>query len=458
MNICFQIGSHTNPFLSFFLMLQSQFCVDDTLWDSDIGEAASTLSGFDEWRLMTGVGPDSVIGALDATKPRRRRKSEKAIEKKVQEWIRGTDKPTLHSFVTLPTSEMRNMWKAETSSNALDNNKETQEVDNEETQEVDNKETQEVDNNKEMQEKEKASECMNKVHTATTQLRACYTEMATEKASLQLSLALLDLALQPACFDPFACLQQAVMFASQASKAGNSDMAFRSSVPELKECTPVQALNILGRADCLHSVYFPNEAAYLCSYVAHVCRLHRDREEPDFDWNAKWKTVAIYAYNTSVMIRTAVSTVLDKNMQKSFLSMWERDVVEELERGRSDGWSWKRSLYTSNSVLTPLENDFEDFDADAEEEEEEEEVDVDAGSADDESDDMEADDEEEDEDIIDDQGGDELPALYEPHDDYSVPPLFPGDYVPFPTEAAPGTINGQDSDQDSMKDIEMVSV
>jgi hypothetical protein len=269
--------------------------VDDTLWDSDIGEAASTLSGFDEWRLMTGVGPDSVTAPPESGKThRRRKKSEKAIEKKVQEWIKGTGKPTIRSFVTLPISELRTLWPADTE-NAPD---------------------------KEMQ--QRAHECMQKVHKATRQLRACYTEMAIEKASLQVAIALLDLASQPACNDPFVCLQQAAMFASQASKAGNSDMAFRQNLPEIKQCTPLEALNAIGRADCLHCVYFPNEAAYLCSYVARVCRLHRDREQLDYEWHGQWKIVAIYAFNASVMIRTTVSTVLDKTMHKSCLSMWER--------------------------------------------------------------------------------------------------------------------------------------
>ena len=302
------------------------------MWGSDIGEAASTLTGFDEWRLTTGVGPDSVRAPPASTKtPRRRKKSEKAIEKKVQEWIKGTGKPTIRSFVALPTNELRKTWRADIDSALL-------------AQHANDQETQ-----------QRARECMQKVHKATQQLRACYTEMAMEKASIQVTIALLELASQPACYDPFVCLQQAAMYASQAPKAGNSDMAFRHSLPEMEKCTPIEALNALGRADCLHSVYFPNEAAFLCSYVAKVCRLYRDREQPDYEWNGQWKVVAIYAFNVSVMIRTTVSTVLDKTMQKSFLSMWERDVVEELERGRSDGMLWKRSLYQSG-----LESDLEE--------------------------------------------------------------------------------------------------
>lgn len=309
------------------LLPVSQFCMDERLWDSDIGEAASSLSGFDEWRLAAGIGLDGLASKpVSGTKPPRKRRSAKFIEKKVQEWIKGTDKPTLQSYVNLPAEEFSRVWFLESQEFSIE-------------------------------EKNSAQQCMMDVHTATKRLRSCYTQTATEKASLGLAAALLKLAGQPACTQPFLCLQQAAMFASQASKAGNNDTTFRDVLPDKRECTPLQALTILGRADCLHSVYFPNEAAYLCSFVALVCRLHRDRGEPDLEWNQRWKIVAICAFNVSVMIRTTVSTVLDKTMQKAFLSMWERDVVEELERGRSDGWAWKRSLYNGSSAILPPEMD-----------------------------------------------------------------------------------------------------
>jgi hypothetical protein len=301
--------------------------------------------------------------------------------------------------------------------------------------------------------------------------------MGMEKASLHLAVALLELASQPACYDPFACLQQAAMFASQASKAGNSDVIFRKSLPEIEDCAPLEALNVLGRADCLHSVFFPNEAAYLCSYVARVCRLHRDREQPDHEWDARWKIVAIYGYNVSVMIRATVSTVLDKNMQKSFLSMWERDVVEELERGRSDGWSWKRSLYPSSLELPPEKAGFEDLEAEeegdddevVEEQDVEIEADSDTGSI--------AVDEDEDEKEVDEQSSDSDSdeSSMNQHESSEV------DFVSTSQEVCPLSFNqeldepigipeetfefgeptshhSEDSDDDSMKDIVMVSV
>jgi hypothetical protein len=428
------------------LLPVSQFCVDDRLWDSDIGEAASSLSGFDEWKLLNRMDLDDVMDQV-TNKHKRRRKSEKVIERKVQEWISGTEKPTLQSFVSLPTNEMRRLWLQGSEPSSKD-------------------------------EKDAAVEIMKKVDTSIEKLRACYTESAVEKASLQISVALLELASLPGCFDPFRCLQQAAIFASQACKAGNSDMAYRALLPEKTECTPLQALVILGRADCLHSVYFPNEAAYLCSYVALICRLHRENEDSDeatntttglLEWNIQWKIVAIYAYNVSVMIRTTVSTVLDKQQQKSFLSMWEYDVVEELERGRSDGWVWKRSLFgtTGGGGLVPHddENLVDDFEAD--------EAENSLGEQDNESDDNEEDNEEDEDNESDDEDGDDdhdddhdekMEARHEefvetdedPTTTTTFPFEFPLPNIPIPNFAARSNhgTNGQYEDDE----IVMVSV
>jgi hypothetical protein len=327
--------------------------LDFNLWDSDIGEAAATLSGFDEWKCMSLIDAEAEDSIAPSKKPGgRRRRKPKAIEKKVKEWIEGTNRPTLQSIVIISVHEIHALWKQSVAT-----------APNEESL-------------------QRARESMEKLHNVTQQLRGCYTDNTIEKASLQVAIALLEVASQPSCQNPFLCLQQAAVYASQGSKAGNSDMVFRHGVPDTKECSPHEALIILGRADCLHAVYFPNEAAFLCSYVARVCSLHRDRGRPKIEWNSKWKIVAIYAYNVSVMIRSTVSTVLDKEMQNAFLNMWERDVVEELERGRTDALAWKRALLTGKA---PLHNK-EDIDVGQEdvEDEQEEEVDEEASEADDE--------------------------------------------------------------------------
>lgn len=264
---------------------------------------------------MTDLAPEQVHRR--ASGKHRKRKQEKIIEKKVQEWIKGTDKPVIRTYVKLPTRELRSVWNESDLQVALSD-----------------------------EDKELAKESMEKVHTAITQVRSCYSEMAIEKASLTASVALLDLASHRACYDPFACLQQAATFASAGLKLGSSDVHFRKALPDVKVCTPTEALMILGRADCLQALYFPNESAFLCSYVAKVCRLRRTSV---LTWDDQWRILAILAFNVSVLIRTTVNTVLDKETKKSFLSMWERDVVEELEIARRDGWLWKRKYVSAKS-------------------------------------------------------------------------------------------------------------
>jgi hypothetical protein len=301
--------------IQFFLPLKSQFCLDETLWDSDIGEAATTLASYEEWQLLAGKTEYQPVGDREGLYPKRTRKSGKRVfDKKVQEWIEGAGSPTSRDFIPIPNIELKSLW-IQTASKKIEQSNTTE-----------------------------AKNQMQKVHKALADLRACYTYAAAEKACLNLSVALLEMAAIPGCRDPFNCLQQAASFASQATKSGNSDTMYRQTLPEMTRCTPKQALIILGRSDCLQAVYFPNEAAYLCSFVARVCRLHRDSGDVDCEWNDQWKIVAIYAYNVSVMIRITVSSILDQTMQKAFMTAWERDVVEELERARKDGRIWINNL------------------------------------------------------------------------------------------------------------------
>lgn len=285
------------------------------MWDSDIGEASTTLASYEEWQLLAGNTEYQPIGDREGLYPKRIRKSGKRVyDKKVQEWIEGVGSPTSKDFIPIPNIELKRLWMQTICEKV--------------------QETETFEAEKQMQ----------KVHKALADLRACYTYAVAEKACLNISVALLEMAAILDCHDPFNCLQQAASFASQATKSGNSDTVYRRSLPDMTQCSPREALVILGRADCLQSVYFPNEAAYLCSFVARVCRLHRDSVEVNFEWNDRWKIVAIYAYNVSVMIRITVSNILDQSMQKAFMTAWERDVVEELERARKDGKTWINKL------------------------------------------------------------------------------------------------------------------
>jgi hypothetical protein len=188
---------------------------------------------------------------------------------------------------------------------------------------------------------------MNSVHSCMQDLRACFTLLAAEKNCLSLCVALLDLASSPCCRDPFICLQQASMYASQALKAGNSDVSLRRNIPSIHECNPRTALAVLGRADCLHAVLFPEEAAFLCSFVARACALHRN-PMTTYEWNDQWKVVGVYAHNVSVMIRATVNSMMNQSKLKTFSKMWEPSVIKELESGRKDAIKLLRSC-TSNS-------------------------------------------------------------------------------------------------------------
>lgn len=302
--------------------------MDETLWDSDIGEAATTIAAHDEWQLVNG---DAKYQPIGENAPKRVRKtSKKSFDEKIKIWIEGSRSPT---FIPIPNIELKMVWK-------------------------------QTDFLQEMQTETQiaiAKEQMQRVHKATAGLRACYTHAAAEKACLNLSIALLELAAVPTCHDPFNCLQQAASFASQATKSGNSDTVYRRRLPELTQCTPREALIILGRADCLQAVYFPNEAAFLCSFVARVCRLHRNSAETDYEWNDRWRIVAIYGYNVSVMIRTTVSSILNQTMQVAFSAAWERDVVEELERGKQDGRTWVRALTKNNTGAIEFDEEYHEI-------------------------------------------------------------------------------------------------
>lgn len=204
---------------------------------------------------------------------------------------------------------------------------------------------------------------MQKVHKCMVDLRSCFTLSAAKKACLSLSVALLDLAATPACQDPLICLQQAAMYASQASKYGNSDVAYRRRIPSADACTPLEALVILGRADCLQSVFFPREAAFLCSFVARTCALHRDFFNSDHDWDDQWKVVGIYAHNVSIMIRTTVNCMINHSnysRQTDFSSMWEQNVVKELEKGRMDARDALEMYLESRSMREEGNDDGQD--------------------------------------------------------------------------------------------------
>jgi hypothetical protein len=278
---------------------------------------------------------------VNKTKRERKRKP-KEPARPLDEWFPGEDRSNpLSNAVTIPVKELQKAWGVRT-----DFSRKVPTV--------------------------YASRAMRKVQDAMEKLRACYTDAAVEKASLQVACALLDLAsVNHTCENPFLVLQQAAIFASHGTKRGSSDFLFREPLPEMRKCTPHDALIILGRADCFQSVYFPYEAAFLCAYVARVVNMHRETRKDEGDdngensddepeeaskekettdaehlggWNNQWMVVGISCYNVSVMIRgTAVGKVGGIKLKEDY-DPWDKDVIDELLLARADAVAWKYRL------------------------------------------------------------------------------------------------------------------
>ena len=291
-----------------------------------------------------------IVGEAAPVAPLPTRKRTRKLPKPLSEKFDGWNRPgsgILKRFVPIKCSEMKRLWNS--SPSGLD-----------------------VPSQLDVQ---VAKKCMNKVHSCMQDLRVCFTFSAAEKNCLNLSVALLDLAATPCCKDPFMCLQQASMYATQAPKAGNSDMSFRRSIPTVNECSPRNALAILGRADCMHAVFFPEEAAFLCSFVARACALHRD-PSPVYEWNDQWKVVGMHAYNVSVMIRATVNSMTKQTRPKNFSKMWEPDVIKELELGCKDAKELLKSSSQQSGTTMELEADDEEEDAEREEDSDTDEEDA----------------------------------------------------------------------------------
>jgi hypothetical protein len=184
-----------------------------------------------------------------------------------------------------------------------------------------------------------------RLHDAMCHLRACSTAHALQKASLQVTLALVELV--PHAYNPFLVMQQAAMFASQCAKGGNLDVSFRTELPTELDCTPTRALAILVRADCLQALHFAQEATYLCSFVARACQMHRDRLQNSdaARWTCRWKVIGMCTHTISMAIRSTICAIHPtKEAQTKALEAWADDTLGELERCRADAKVMRRAI------------------------------------------------------------------------------------------------------------------
>ena len=181
-----------------------------------------------------------------------------------------------------------------------------------------------------------AERAMKKLDGAMKTLRKSRTLNALEQSSLDVSTALIDVAATEECYNPFLCLQQAAMYAELGSKLGSNDEPFKKCIPSKEKCTPLEALVILGRADCLRAIHFLQEAQYLCSWVISVCRLHRDRQETTFLWDDRWRVIGVLCYITKATIDQTGEALRNNNRSALTLRKWEDGAQEEANRGKSD--------------------------------------------------------------------------------------------------------------------------
>lgn len=181
-----------------------------------------------------------------------------------------------------------------------------------------------------------AVRAMKKLDDAMENLRKSRTINAMEQSSLDVSAALIDVAANEECFNPFLCLQQAAMYAELGAKLGSNDEPFKKCLPSKEKCSPLEALVVLGRADCLRAIHFLHEAQYLCSWVISVCRLHRDRQEATFLWDDRWRVVGVLCYVTKATIDETGEALHNNNKSAWPLRKWDDGAQGEANRGKSD--------------------------------------------------------------------------------------------------------------------------
>jgi len=289
----FQIGMS-------LLLPMSQFCVVEKIWETKIGVATVMVCGVDEW-LSSKLPFEGATGTYKP--PPRNRNKQRQLAKLLKDhfWHKAEVK-SMPQYVPVPLEHLNSLWVS------------------------DQKESSSQDSQGEVK------EFQHKVDGHLRKLRLCPSENSLQKASLPVTLALIDLI--PHAQNPFLVMQHAVMFASQCAKGGQMDLHFKTELPRSADCTPLQALQILIRADSLAAVHFTQEATFLCCHVVRICQARRRKDE---DWTIRWKVVGICTYNTSLSIRNAIfSSFLTKEEISKGLEGWKEKILVELDLCRLD--------------------------------------------------------------------------------------------------------------------------
>jgi hypothetical protein len=299
----------------------TQFCLNEALWDADIGRQDGSASSrlWQDFSLVHKPSPSP------SCRPGYIRPCKKALavasgddsERALHEWFSFEDGlDPLSNLISIPLQHLHETWRK-----------------------------YHVSGSRSESTSESGTDLMKDVDLCMSKLRSSYTIPSVERASLHLSASLVRLASCPECHNPFACLQEAVMFASMSSKGGTCDQLFQARLPQPEACGPLDALLILGRADCLNALHFCQEAAFLCSYVASACRNQRREDESSFQSDERWTIIAIMAYDLSVMIRNLAGVLLREfDRREDTSGTWSVAVIQELNHARTSGITWKEQF------------------------------------------------------------------------------------------------------------------
>ena len=117
-------------------------------------------------------------------------------------------------------------------------------------------------------------------------------------------------------------------------------LQLKSFLPLPRKCTALDALVILGRADCLRAIHFVESAQFLCSWVAKVCIVHRSQMDDSLPWDSRWRVIGTYLSFISANVN---GTAKDYSLR---LDDWEAEVQQEIEYAKSDAkllLSWHQS-------------------------------------------------------------------------------------------------------------------
>lgn len=300
--------------IPFFSATQTQFIIDKQIWDSQIGAEIRKEKDEVEYYLgeqMQWMGPAKTSKEV-RFQPAPRPYLHIQQQQQQQQVLRSSltqkppaPRPKISEVVKVPTSVLLEEWNKHGSSAETNT--------------------------------PNAVRDMKKLDDAMKNLRKSRTLNALERSSIDVSAALVDVAANEQCFNPFLCLQQAAMYAEIGSKMGSNDEPFKRCLPSKEICTALEALVVLGRADCLRAIHFLHEAQYLCSWVISVCRLHRDRQEASFTWDARWRVVGILCYVVKATIDESGEAHYNNNNKSAWpLRAWEDEAQEEANRGKSD--------------------------------------------------------------------------------------------------------------------------